>query len=156
MTNELKQRMSNPAALLPDVMTAVQHLTRGIHSAGVAEQTLELVHLRASQINGCTACVHFGVLNAGRIGLSAERMLALPVWRESPLFDDAERAALALAEAMTRLADDPGAVSEEIWDAVSERFGEKELAAIIVQIATANFYNRLNTTVHQPPVDSWA
>nr|WP_269330202.1 carboxymuconolactone decarboxylase family protein [Kineosporia babensis] len=152
----MKQRMSNPAALLPETYQGVGHLMAAIHSGGVPEQTLELVHLRASQINGCTACIHTGVQNAAKVGLSTERMLALPGWAESPLFDDAERAALALAEAMTRLADNPGSVSEEIWDAVADHFDEKQLAAIILHVATANFFNRLNTTVRQAPVDSWS
>jgi len=154
--SELKQRMANPAAVLPEVHSAVKHLTKAIGSAGVPEQTLELVHMRTSQINGCTACVYYGTLGASRIGLSAERMLALAVWQESPLFDDAERAALRLAEAMTVLAHHPDSVSDEIWDEAADHFDEKQLAALILQIATANFYNRLNTTVHQSPVDSWA
>lgn len=153
--SELKQRMTNPAAVLAETTTAVKYLTKAIASGGVAEQTLELVHLRTSQINGCTACVFFSTQNAGRIGLSTERMLAVAVWRESPLFDDAERAALALAEAMTRLSDRPGAVTDEIWDEVAGFYDEKQLAALILQISTANFYNRLNTTVHQPPVAAW-
>ncbi len=153
--SEPKQRMTNPATVLPQAQSAVKHLNKAIASAGVPEQTLELVHLRTSQINGCTACVFYGTLSAGRIGLSTERMLALPVWTESPLFDDAERAALRLAEAMTTLAHNPGSVSDEIWDEAAGHFDEKQLAGLILQISTANFYNRINTTVHQPPVAAW-
>lgn len=152
---ELTQRMTNPAGLLPGAMTGIGHLTSAVAAAGVPEQTMELVHLRVSQINGCSACLYYGWRTAQRIGLEPERMVAVSAWRESPLFDDAERAALALAEAMTRLADRPDAVDDETWAAASRHFDEKQLAAIVLQAATVNLFNRINTTVRQAPVDSW-
>src|ERR1700729_1059195 len=99
-------RLSN-AAGSTDALAGVQQIIKAIYAGGVPRQTLELVHMRASQINGCNACIAGGITNAERVGLVTERLLALPAWRESPLYDDAERAALQLAEAMTRLADQP-------------------------------------------------
>jgi AhpD family alkylhydroperoxidase len=104
-------RLSN-AASSPEAVAGVQQIMKAICTGGVSRQTLELVHMRASQINGCNACI----TSAETIGLSNERLLALPAWRESGLYDDAERAAVELAEAMTRLADHPDAVTDEIWE----------------------------------------
>jgi len=99
----------------PDVTTGVQHLIKAAYAGGVPRQTLELVHLRASQINGCSACVDAGTASAAKAGVSSEKLLTLAAWYENPLFDDAERTALALTEAATRLSDRPGAVTDEIW-----------------------------------------
>src|SRR6476661_6657114 len=106
----------------PDLTTGVQHLFKAIYAAGVPQQTLELVHLRASQINGCSFCVDAGSKSAEKKGMSTEKLLAVPAWYESELFDDAERAALALTEAATRLADRPGAVTDEIWAEAAKHF----------------------------------
>ena len=134
----------------PDITTGVQHLFKAIYAGGVSRQTLELVHLRASQINGCSACVDAGTTSATMAGVSPEKLLTLAAWYENPLFDDAERAALALTEAATRLADRPDAVTDEIWADAAKHFTEPELGAIILWIATTNFFNRINTTVRQP------
>jgi AhpD family alkylhydroperoxidase len=115
------QRMKNPALVIPEAMTAIQALIASTQEGGVDEKTLGLVHLRASQINGCSFCVDFGWKNGGKTGESVERLFAVSAWRESPYFNDAERAALALAESVTRLADRPDPVSDEIWDEAAER-----------------------------------
>ena len=113
------------------------------------QSLLELVHLRASQINGCSFCVDFGARNAKKAGETDERLFAVAAWREAPYFTDAERAALALTEAATRLADQADPVPDSIWDEAAKHFDEKGLAAIIVMIATTNLFNRLNATVRQ-------
>src|SRR5689334_15600386 len=105
-------RMPNPAALIPEVMTPIQNLLKATKSGGVPEQTLELVHLSASQINGCSFCVDLGAKNARRNGETDERLFAVAAWREAPYFTDAERAALALTEAATRLSDRGDAVTD--------------------------------------------
>ena len=110
----MKARIENVTPQ-PDVTTGVQHMFKAIYAGGVPRQTLELVHLRASQVNGCSACVGAGAASAAKAGVSNEKLLAVAAWYENPLFDDAERAALALTEAATRLADRPGAVTDEIW-----------------------------------------
>jgi AhpD family alkylhydroperoxidase len=127
----------------PDVTAGVQHLFKAIYAGGVPPQTLELVHLRASQINGCSACVGAGATSAAKAGVSPEKLLTLAAWYEDPRFDDAERAALALTEAATRLSDRPGAVTE------------RQLEALVLMVAITNFFNRLNTTFRVPAGTSW-
>jgi len=146
--------MQNPAKLLPDVMKGSQNLNKAAFHSGVDHETLELVHLRASQINGCSACV--GFVDAKKRG--EDKLWQVAAWREAPCFTDAERAALALAESMTRLADRSGdAVDDELWTELTKHYTEEQLAGLIHWIATTNYYNRLNTAVRQPagPPD-WA
>jgi AhpD family alkylhydroperoxidase len=147
--------MKNPAMVLPDAMTGIQNIYKAMHKGGVAETTLELVHLRASQINGCSPCVDAGVKSAKKAGETDERLLQVVAWRESGLFTDAERAALAMAEAATRLADHPEAVTDEIWAEATDHFTEEQLAAIILMIGITNLFNRLNTTIREPAGATW-
>ena len=107
------------------------------------------MHLRASQINGCSACVDSGARSARKAGETEERLATVVAWREAPYFSDAERAALALAEAATRLADRPDPVPDEVWDAAAAHYDEKGLAAIVLMIAVTNLFNRLNATTCQ-------
>ncbi|WP_225878350.1 carboxymuconolactone decarboxylase family protein [Spongiactinospora rosea] len=141
--------MESPARLLPGALTAIQDLLKSTKRGGVPERTLELVHLRASQINGCGFCVHLGARDAKRAGESDERLWAVAAWREAPFFTDAERAALALAEAATRLSDQADPVPDEIWDAMAEHYDEKQIASITMMIAVTNLFNRLNVTTKQ-------
>jgi AhpD family alkylhydroperoxidase len=143
------------AVTQPDVMTGVQHLFKAVYSAGVPRETLELVHLRASQINGCSACVDAGVTSAAKAGVSQEKLLTVVAWYENPLFDDAERAALALTEAETRLADRPGAVTDEIWAEAAKHYDERQLSALVLMVALTNLFNRLNTTLRVPAGIRW-
>jgi AhpD family alkylhydroperoxidase len=140
-------RLSREAGRSPDAVAGVQQILKSIYAAGVARQTLDLVHMRASQINGCHGCIAGGINRAEEIGLDPERLLVLPAWRDSALYDDAERAALALTEAMTRLADRPDAVTDEIWSDAAEHYDEPALAALVSMIALTNFFNRVNTTL---------
>jgi AhpD family alkylhydroperoxidase len=112
--------------------------------------TLGLVHLRASQINGCSFCVDSGSKHAKQAGETDERLFAVAAWREAPYFTDAERAALALAEAVTRLGDREDPVPDEIWKDAVRHYDERGLAALILWIATTNVFNRLNVTTRQP------
>lgn len=145
----MQARMTNPAMILPDVNTGIQALIKATRQGGVPQSLLELVHLRASQINGCSFCVDFGARNAKKAGETDERLFAVAAWREAPYFTDAERAALALTEAATRLADQANPVPDSIWDEAAKHFDEKGLAAIIVMIATTNLFNRLNATIRE-------
>ncbi|RLP99626.1 carboxymuconolactone decarboxylase family protein [Micromonospora sp. CV4] len=151
----MEPRIQNPASLLPDIVKAINLLYKAAHSAGVPGSTLELVHLRVSQINGCGACVDSGARGARKAGETEERLFAVAAWRETPYFTEAERAALALAEAATRLADRADAVPDDVWAEAARHFGEKELAAIVVWVATSNFFNRLNVTTRQPAPQNW-
>ncbi|MEV2250609.1 carboxymuconolactone decarboxylase family protein [Streptomyces sp. NPDC050147] len=145
----MQSRMQNPAVILSDAMPAIQTLFKAVHSGGVEAQTLELVHLRVSQINGCSACVDGGAKSARKAGVSDERLAAVAAWREAPYFTEPERAALELAEAATRLADRADAVSDEVWDAAATHFDEKQLAALVLMTGVTNLFNRLNATTRQ-------
>ncbi|GAA2455179.1 carboxymuconolactone decarboxylase family protein [Streptomyces lavendulocolor] len=146
----MKARMDNPATVIPEVMPAIQDLIKAAKKGGVPETVLELVHLRASQINGCGFCVDLGARQAKKSGVTDEQLHAVAAWREAPYFSDAERAALALAEAATRLADTPDAVPDHVWEEAAHHFDERQLASIILWVATTNFFNRINVTVKQP------
>ena len=144
----MQARMKNPATVL-GAFEPVQALFKAIYGGGVDPATLELVHLRASQVNGCSACVDSGAKAARKAGETEQRLATVAAWRETPYFTGAERAALALAEAATRLADRPDPVPDEIWDAAAGHYDEKQLAAIILMIAVTNLFNRLNATTRQ-------
>jgi AhpD family alkylhydroperoxidase len=131
----------------PDSMAGIQQVVKAIYAGGVPRKTLDLVHMRASQINGCNGCIAYGMQNAAAAGISTEELLSLPAWRESALFSDSERAALALTEAMTRLADHPDSVSDEIWAGAAEHFDDTALVALASMAALTNFFNRINTTL---------
>lgn len=148
-------RMSNPASILDGATSAIYALMKAAKQTDLADSTLELVHLRVSQINGCSACVDFGVKAAKKAGESDERLHAVAAWRETPYFTDEERAALALAESATRLADHPDAVSDEVWDEAASFFDERQLAALVLHIGTTNLFNRLNATTRQLAGGSW-
>ncbi|MFF8406772.1 carboxymuconolactone decarboxylase family protein [Streptomyces sp. NPDC014846] len=145
----MQSRMQNPAAVLSDAMGPIQEIFKAVHSGGVDGRTLELVHLRVSQINGCSACVDAGAKSARRAGVDEERLATVAAWREAPYFSDEERAALALAEAATRLADRPDPVSDDVWDTAATYYDEKQLAAIVLMIGVTNLFNRLNATTRQ-------
>ena len=144
----MQARMKNPAMVL-GAFEPVQALYKAVYNGGVDQATLELVHLRISQINGCSACVDSGARSARKAGETEERLATVAAWREAPYFSDAERAALALAEAATRLADRPDPVPDEIWDAAADHYDEKGLAAIVLMTAVTNLFNRLNATTRQ-------
>ncbi|GAB2593141.1 alkyl hydroperoxide reductase AhpD [Paractinoplanes abujensis] len=152
----MQARMDNPASFLPDSIKAINLLYKAAHSAGVDPALLELVHLRGSQINGCAPCVESGARAARKNGETDERLMTVAVWRETPWFSDAERAALALSEHATRLADTPDAVPDAVWDDAAKHFDETQLAAIVVWIATTNFFNRINVTTRQQAPQNWS
>jgi len=139
----------------PDVNAGVQLLLKSIYEAGVSRKTLDLVHLRASQINGCSACVDGGIQSSHKAGVPDEQLHTVVAWREAPYFDDAERAALALTEAATRLADQADPVPDDIWDAAAKHYNDKELSAIVMMIAVTNFFNRINRTIRVPAGARW-
>jgi len=153
----MQARMKNPAVSMPGAMDGIQHIFKAIHAGGADAATLELVHLRASQINGCSACVFGGVQSARKSGVTDEQLDTLAAWGESPFFSDAERAALALTEYATRLADRlrPDAVPDDVWDAAADHYDEKQLGSIILMIAITNFFNRVNATIKEPAGATW-
>ncbi|MFE7722243.1 carboxymuconolactone decarboxylase family protein [Nocardia rhizosphaerihabitans] len=145
----MQTRMQNPAMVLTDAMGPIQQVLKAVQTGGVDGEILELVHLRVSQINGCSSCVDAGAKTARKAGVSEERLATVVAWRETPYFTDEERAALELAEAATRMADRADAVTDEIWDAAASYFDEKQLASIVLMIGVTNMFNRLNATTRQ-------
>lgn len=145
----MQARMNNPGAVMPEAMQAIQGLMAAIQSAGTPAAVLGLVHLRTSQINGCSACVDGGAKHAKAGGETDERLFAVPAWRETPYFSDAERAALALAEAMTRLADRSDPVPDAVWNDAAQHFDEKALAGLVLSVALTNLFNRVNVATRQ-------
>ena len=148
-TSVLRARIGNPALTVPGAMQALQALAKAGEQGGLPKATIDLVHLRASQINGCAVCVDMHSRGAKKAGETDERLFTVAAWRESPYFNDAERAALALAEAATRLSDRADPVPDEIWAEATRHYDEPALAALILAIATVNVWNRLNVTTRQ-------
>jgi AhpD family alkylhydroperoxidase len=152
----IQPRMKNPAAVIPEANSAIQDLIKATYKGGVSPRTLELVHLRASQINGCSFCVGSSARSVTQKGESVERLLTVAAWREAPYFTDAERAALALTEAVTRLADRSDPVPDAVWGEATKYYDEREMAALLLWIATTNLFNHLNVPTRQPAgVQSW-
>jgi AhpD family alkylhydroperoxidase len=141
-------RMTNPAFAVPGALDALHGVSKAVSRARVPI-TAELVHLRASQINGCSVCVDMHAKALRKAGESEERVFAVAAWRETPYFSDAERAALALTESLTRLADRADAVPDDVWDAAAEHFDEVQLGALVLDIAVINVWNRLNVATRQ-------
>lgn len=142
-------RMSNPVFVLPDALQALLALAKSTEIAGLPTTTRDLVNLRASQINGCSVCVDLHARDLKKAGEADERVFAVAAWRHTPYFTEAERAALALTEALTRLSDREDPVPDTIWDGAARHYDEKALAALVVSIAQINVWNRLNVAVGQ-------
>ena len=145
----MKSRIQNPAVLVPGVLQSLQATSLAIEKAGLPKRTLELVHLRASQINGCSVCVdmHSQILKMQKE--NDQRLYSVAAWRDAPYFTEAERAAFALTEAVTRLSDREEPVPDSIWNAAAELYSEQELGALILAIAMINVWNRVNVSTKQ-------
>jgi len=154
-TTTMQARMSNPVFVVPEAMQALQALGKAIQEGGVPPKTLEHINLRASQINGCGVCAVQHPRIARKLGETDERLFAVTAWRDAPYFTDAERAALALTEAVTRLSDRADPVPDEIWDEAARHYDEQALAALVIAIANINVWNRLNVTTRQVAGQEW-
>lgn len=150
----LKARMNNPAMLIPEAMQALLALGASTKKGGVPSKTLELINLRASQINGCSVCVDLHSRNLKKEDETDDRIFAVAAWRDNPNFTGEERAALALTEALTRISDRSDPVPDDIWREAANYYDEKALASLIIAIANINAWNRLNISVRQP-VGAW-
>lgn len=145
----MKSRMKNAAVLLPDAMKALHALHAATLGAGLSKKVVGIVQLRVSQINGCSICVDMHARMMRKEGETDERLFAVAAWRDTPYFDASERAALALAESLTRIADRPEGVPDDIWDEAARHFEEPKLAALCVSISSINVWNRLNVATRQ-------
>ncbi|WP_028745930.1 carboxymuconolactone decarboxylase family protein [Rhizobium mesoamericanum] len=145
----MQARMGNPAVVIPEAMQALHALGTVPTKSGLSPILLELVNLRASQINGCSVCIDGHPRIAKKAGETDERLFAVSAWRDTPYFTPAERAALALTEAVTRLSDRADPVPDDIWDEATRHFDGKSLAALVIAIANINVWNRLNIATRQ-------
>lgn len=145
----MQPRIKQPAMTVPGAFEALMALTKSIEKSGVPRATLELMNMRASQINGCSVCLDLHSRALKKIGEKDERIIAVAAWREAPYYSDAERAALALTEAATRLNDRGDPVPDEIWKEAARHYDEKALGALVMSIGLINLWNRLNAATHQ-------
>jgi AhpD family alkylhydroperoxidase len=141
--------MTSPALLVPAAMKGLYAYSTSAHTLGVPATTLAMVHLRASQINGCSVCVELHSNDLKKAGDTDERIFAVAAWQDAPYFTDAERAALALTEAVTRIADRSNAVPDEIWAEAARHYDEQGLAAVLIAVSAVNVWNRLNVATRQ-------
>lgn len=145
-----KSRLNNPAMIIPEAMAPLQTLGQLLGKLeGAPARALSLALLRTSQLNGCAVCLEGSCLTMQGFGESPERLFAVAAWRESTRFTAAERSALALSEAMTRLSDRSDPVPDALWAEVARYFPERELAFLVLGIATMNLYNRVNVATRQ-------
>jgi AhpD family alkylhydroperoxidase len=152
----MEARITQPAIAIPPALEALQSLGAAIAGTGIDPVLVSIVNMRVSQINGCAVCLEGHLREARKLDQTDERLFLLAAWRETPNFTPSERAALALAEAVTRLADKPDPVPDDVWGDAAKHFDEKQLAALLLQIASINVWNRLNVaTAQQAGVHVW-
>ena len=147
-THDPRSEWKDFKSLAPDVDNLVRSLGSAAAQSGLDQQLLELVKLRASQINGCAFCVQFHIMESEKLGVPADKLNLVVVWREAPQFSARERAALAWTEALTLLGD---GVSDEAYAQASGEFSEKELAYLTSAIASINVWNRFGAAYRWTP-----
>ncbi|TCO48830.1 carboxymuconolactone decarboxylase family protein [Actinocrispum wychmicini] len=145
----MQSRMTNPAVLIPAAMHGLHAYGKAADTLGVPATTVEMVHLRASQINGCSVCVVMHSTALRKAGETDERIATVAAWRDAPYFTEAERAALALTEAVTRIADSANPVPDDVWAEAGRHYDEQGLAGLLIAITAINVWNRLNVATRQ-------
>lgn len=139
----------NYGKVAPEAMKAMLVLHRYSQACGLEPLLLELIKIRASQLNGCAYCLDMHTKDARYLGESEQRLYCLSVWRETSFYTDRERAALALTEAVTLLPNGP--VSDELYQEASRYFSELELVNLVMTIIAINGWNRLSVTFQTVP-----
>src|SRR5262249_32128166 len=142
----MQPRMKSPVFALPGSREALLTIVKATESCGVPRATLELVNVRVGQINGCSVCVDMHSRMLNKLGESDPRIFALAAWRETPYYTEAERAALALAEAATRLSDRADAVPDEVWKAAARHFAQAALGAVWGGVPPSKFWGPASTS----------
>ncbi len=145
----MSARISNPIMSTPGAFQAVQKLSESARNNSVPDSTGTLVHLRVSQVNSCGVCVDMHARALRRAGESDERIASVAAWRDAPYYSDAERAALALAEAGARLSEAPDGVPDQVWDDAAKHFDQAALSSLVLEIAIVNLWNRVNVMTRQ-------
>jgi len=148
-------RMSNPALAVPGAMPALLALAKAAEHPAISPTLQDLLNLRASQINGCSVCVELHARDLKKAGETDERIFSVAAWRDTPYYTEAERAALALTEAATRLSDRPDPVPDDIWAEAARHYDEAALSALTLAIASINVWNRINVTTRQRAGTDW-
>ena len=151
----MQARIKNPVVLLPDALKHGQGLAQVAQQSGIDAETMRLVHIRVSQLNGCSWCLDSDRPDPDTDEATMQRLWSVGAWREAPYYSDAQRAAFELAETMTRQADRGEVVSDELWTELTKYYEEKQLAGLVFWIATVNFYNRINAAVQTPAGAKW-
>ncbi len=151
----MQPRMKQPVFVIPEAMTTLQALSKCAENRGVPATTMALVHMRVSQINGCAVCLDLHTRPGFFAKETDARNFTVAAWRDAPCFTDAERAALALAEAVTRLADRTDPVPDEVWAEAVRHYDEAALAALLIAISAVNVWNRLNVATRQVAGAKW-
>jgi AhpD family alkylhydroperoxidase len=154
-TVTLEARIDNPAVAVPGAMEALGAVAKLVQRGGIPARTTELMHLRASQINGCGVCAVHHPRIARKLGETDDRLFAVACWRDAPYFDPAERAALALTEAVTRMADSPDPVPDEVWDEAARHYDDAQLGTLVLSIGLINLWNRVNVATRQVAGEGW-
>jgi AhpD family alkylhydroperoxidase len=154
-TVTLQARIDNPAFVVPGAMEALGAVAKAVQRGGIPARTTELMHLRASQINGCGVCAVHHPRIARKLGETDDRLFAVACWRDVPYFDEAERAALALTEAVTRMADRSDPVPDAVWEEAARHYDETQLATLVISIGLINMWNRLNVATRQVAGEGW-
>jgi len=145
----MQARIANANEVAPNGYAAMIGLERYIKSCGLEKPMVELMKMRASQINGCAFCLDMHWKDARAAGESEQRLYGLDAWQESPYYTERERAALLWTEAVTRVAD--GHVPDEVYEKVKPHFGDKELVDLTIVVAAINAWNRLAISLRVPP-----
>ena len=145
----MEPRIKSPAQTLPGARDAILTIVKAAEGCGVPRATLELVNVRVGQINGCSVCVDMHSRALKKLGEKDVRIFALSAWREAPYYSDAERAALALTEAGSRLSDRADPVPDEVWKEAAGHYNEAQLRALVMSIGMINLWNRLNAVTRQ-------
>jgi AhpD family alkylhydroperoxidase len=145
----MEARIENPAMIFPGALEALTKHPASVGDAGIPETTRYLIEVRASQINGCAVCLDMHTRELQHAGEPNAKILTVAAWREAPYFTDAERAALALSEAATRLADRPDPVLDKVWEEAARHYTQPQLTALVISIATINARNRLQAVTRQ-------
>jgi len=143
-----RQENAQLKQIAPDLYEAVLALSQLAGKAGLDKQLLELVKIRASQINGCAFCVQYHILQAEKLGVPADKLNLVVVWREAPQFSKRERAALAWTETLTVLGN---GVSDEVYAEASSEFSEKELIYLTSAVSVINVWNRYGVAYRWTP-----
>jgi AhpD family alkylhydroperoxidase len=146
----MQPRMPHVVRQVPDAFKALLALSKSAQHEDVPQTTRFMIHLRASQINGCSHCTEMHARELKEAGEPDEKIWTVAAWREAPYFSEAERSALALTESLTRIADDPDPVPDGIWEEAARHYDESALAALIIDIAAINTWNRLNVATREP------